>query len=297
MSSHLCLRETAPILTLFSRFPVYLMPSGKIFMNANTSNILWEHNGNTEEDLGQMPLGIVRVYPASGATAMLPLTPTNNYTPTILFCGGTYLDTDDQWGNYTSPNINILGVTARKECHSITPENADGSRNTTGFTQDDDLPEGRTMGQFIHLPTGQMLIVNGANKGTAGYGDTPWNQVMYNGQLVKTQGFSQEPTYRPVLYDPEQPSGSRFTTAGFGSSNIARLYHSSAVLLPDGSVLVGGSNPHVDVDLSMPASGITPVGYNTEYRLEKWVSECALKACLCYITDSHLSAAVPLVLL
>lgn len=30
---------------------------------------------------------------------MLPLTPANNYTPTIIFCGGTYLSEAD-WGGY-----------------------------------------------------------------------------------------------------------------------------------------------------------------------------------------------------
>ena len=36
-----------------------------------------------------MPNGVVRVYPASGAVAMLPLTPVNDYTPTLLFCGSS----------------------------------------------------------------------------------------------------------------------------------------------------------------------------------------------------------------
>lgn len=78
---------------------MFLMPSGKIFMQANYSSTLWDHEKNTEEALPDMPEQIVRVYPASGATAMLPLTPENNYTPTILFCGGTYLSEED-WGGY-----------------------------------------------------------------------------------------------------------------------------------------------------------------------------------------------------
>lgn len=63
--------------------------------------------------------------------------------------------------------------------------------------------------------------------------------------------------------------GQRLTSEGFGSSPIARLYHSSALLLPDGSVLVGGSNPHQDVALEMPL-GTTPQAFNTTYELEKW---------------------------
>lgn len=36
----------------------------------------------------------VRTYPGSAATALLPLTPANNYTATILMCGGTNLQPD-----------------------------------------------------------------------------------------------------------------------------------------------------------------------------------------------------------
>ena len=46
-----------------------------------------------------MPGGVARVYPASGGVAMLPLTPENDYNPTIIFCGGSDME-DEMWGNY-----------------------------------------------------------------------------------------------------------------------------------------------------------------------------------------------------
>ncbi|KAJ3489674.1 hypothetical protein NLJ89_g11510 [Agrocybe chaxingu] len=67
----------------------YLMPSGRILVQANLSTTLWDHNTNVETPLPPMPKGVVRVYPASGATTMLPLTVANKYTPTLLFCGGS----------------------------------------------------------------------------------------------------------------------------------------------------------------------------------------------------------------
>lgn len=249
---------------------MFLMPSGKIFMNANTSNVLWDHEKNHETALPETPGGVVRVYPASAATAMKPLTPANNYTPDILFCGGTVLENDDQWGNYTAPNVNMYETPASTNCASIQPEFANGTYNAeVSFVQDDPLPVGRTMGEFIHLPTGQMLIVNGAANGTAGYGNTTWNTIQLNGKTVHLEGFSAGPTTTPVLYDPEAPKGKRFTSANFGSSDYARLYHSTAILIPDGSVLIGGSNPHQDVSLSMPLAS-APAGYNTTYVLERW---------------------------
>jgi len=42
------------------------------------------------------------------------------------------------------------------------------------------------------------------------------------------------------------------------------MYHSSAVLLPDGSVLVSGSNPNPDYTVG------PDVTYPTEYRTELW---------------------------
>ncbi|GAC98628.1 hypothetical protein PHSY_006222 [Pseudozyma hubeiensis SY62] len=247
----------------------YLMPSGKIFMQANVSTVLWDHQNNVQTNLPDMPGGVVRVYPASGATAMLPLTPQNQYTPTILFCGGSVMS-DQMWGNYSGPGGNILGLTASADCSSISPEDNQGNQvSNAQYVQEETLPEGRSMGQFIHLPDGTMVIVNGANKGTAGYSNQTWNQVQYNGQNVNTEGLSQDPTYLPVLYDPSKPKGQRLTRAGFKASTIARLYHSSAVLLPDGSVMIAGSNPHQDVSLDMPI-GITPQAFNTTYEIEKW---------------------------
>lgn len=262
----------------------FLMPSGKIFAQANFSTMLWDYTNNVETYLPDMPDEIVRVYPASGAVAMLPLTPDNNYTPTILFCGGQSAP-EGQWGDFTAPYFNPLTRRAAAACHSIQPENADGSINTAAqYVFEENLPVGRTMGQFIQLPTGQMLIVNGAANGTAGYGNVttsmtasyggnyPWSNVFFNadGTNVTTESMTQEPQYTPVLYDPAQPQGSRLTQDGFGSSTIARLYHSSAILLPDGSVLIGGSNPHMDVTLNMPQSIQGVTCYNTTYELEKW---------------------------
>jgi hypothetical protein len=39
-------------------------------------------------------LDALRVYPASGGSVMLPLTPKNSYTATIMFCGGSNIPTE-----------------------------------------------------------------------------------------------------------------------------------------------------------------------------------------------------------
>lgn len=254
----------------------YLMPSGKIFMQANYSTTLWDWNEDKYHDLPDMPDQITRVYPASGATAMKPLTPQNNYTPSILFCGG-FTMSDDEWGNYTAPNINVYDRDASTDCSSITPETPDGNMvSDVQYVKEEDLPEPRSMGQFIHLPNGKMVIVNGASRGLAGYGNTSWNTVKdKSGNVVHLEGMSQSPTLRPVVYDPEKPKGKRLEYEGFGKSDYPRLYHSSAILAPDGSVLVAGSNPHMDVS-TLPSNDQLDTkyeGFNTTYVMEKWYPE------------------------
>lgn len=81
------------------------------------------------------------------------------------------------------------------------------------------------MSDGIILPDGKILFINGAQKGSAG-------------------GFQADnPVYIPLIYDPAAAAGSRFTS--MPATTIPRLYHSSAVLLPSGEVIVAGSNPAV----------------------------------------------------
>ncbi|RDX46422.1 DUF1929-domain-containing protein [Lentinus brumalis] len=231
----------------------FLMPSGKMLVQANYSTTLWDPLTNEETDLPDMPGQIVRVYPASGATAMLPLTPENNYTPTVLFCGGSNM-TDFQWGNYSWPFEDTWNVPASEKCHSITPEPTDGS--PVDYVEDDDMPIGRTMGQFIALPDLTMLVVNGGANGTAGYSTRTLNTL----DMPFGESLASAPVGKPAVYNPRAPKGQRWSNAGFDTSNIARLYHSSAILLPDASVLIGGSNPNVDVNTST----VFPTTYQAE---------------------------------
>ncbi|OBZ66528.1 Galactose oxidase [Grifola frondosa] len=228
----------------------YLMPSGKMLVQANYSTMLWDPLTNTETDLPDMPGQIIRVYPASGASAMLPLTPKNNWTPSVLFCGGSNM-TDFQWGNYSWPFADTWMIPASEKCHQITPEPTDNS--AVDYVEDDDMLEGRTMGQFIALPDQTMLLVNGGVNGTAGYSERTLDTVLY-GDMPLGMSLASGPVGTPAIYNPNAPAGQRWSRAGFQTSSIARLYHSSALLLPDASVLIAGSNPNVDFSATIRPS-------------------------------------------
>lgn len=160
--------------------------------------------------------------------------------------------TDEQWGNYDGPNIDTLNVLASRDCQRLTPEPSDGSQ--AHYEQDDDMLEPRAMSQFIILPNGKILLLNGGQKGTGGFAMTLEPNKPFG------HSFATDPVLMPVIYDPNAPKGSRWSNQGLSPSKIPRLYHSSALLLPDGSVIVAGSNPNPDVNLTAL--------YPTEYRAD-----------------------------
>lgn len=164
---------------------------------------------------------------------------------------------DEAWGNYANPSVDTWKYPASADCQRITPEPLDGS--APQYEQDDDMLDTRTMGQFIILPTGQLLVLNGGRNGTAGYAEKTGQTPLY-GNMPFGMSLASGPVGTPSIYDPDAPRGSRWSNTGFQTSTIARLYHSSALLLPDTSVLIAGSNPNVDVNLTTV--------FPTEYRAE-----------------------------
>jgi hypothetical protein len=57
-------------------------------MQSNWQTVLLNYHTQEETPLDDIP-DAVRTYPASGGTIMMPLTPANNWTATIMFCGGS----------------------------------------------------------------------------------------------------------------------------------------------------------------------------------------------------------------
>ncbi|KAI0645783.1 DUF1929-domain-containing protein [Trametes meyenii] len=218
----------------------WLLPSGKLLIQSNWKTTLLDYKAQKETPIDDM-IEAVRVYPASGGTAMLPLTPANGYTATILFCGGNDLQ-PDRW----TTDWDIAQYKTSTSCVTITPDVA------TTYNKDDPIPEGRSMGNLILLPNGKILLLNGAATGVAGYGPQDW---------TVGESYADNPVLTPAIYDPNAPAGSRWSRDGLQASTIPRMYHSSATLLPDGSVLVSGSNPHADYT-------VDNVKFPTEYRVE-----------------------------
>jgi hypothetical protein len=108
----------------------------------------------------------------------------------------------------------------------------------------DSMPEGRGMVEGTLLPDGTVIWLNGCNRGAQGF------------------GLASNPTFEALIYDPAKSLGQRWTTGAI--ADIPRLYHSVALLLLDGTIMVAGSNP-VEQPILEPTAKDP---YITEFRVE-----------------------------
>ncbi|KAF7370204.1 Copper radical oxidase [Mycena sanguinolenta] len=224
-----------------NHFPnlVYL-PDGRVFVSANTQAMIFDWKTNTERRIPGIPNGVRISSPFSAGHVLLPLSAENNFTAEILICGGSTVN------DFADP----LTLTAQEPTSSQCIRMAMNEDGIAKGWEVDQLPEGRIMGDMILLPDGRVLIVDGAMTGVAGYGNVA-DEI--------GQSNADNPAFMPVIYDPNAPLGSRFSRDGLIASTIPRMYHSTASLTPNGSIMLAGSNPNADV---------STIKYATEYRLE-----------------------------
>jgi len=226
-------------------FPMaFLLPDGKLFIAANTEAMIYNWRENTEQRLPSLPNGARVTYPMTGVGLLLPLSPENGYTPEVLICGGSTLD------DKAPPQQLSSQDSASAQCARMVLTEQGISRGW----QVEQMPEPRVMPDAVILPTGEIVIVNGAKSGVAGYQNV-------NQQVGHSN--ADNPVFTPVVYDPHAPDGKRFYRGDYmPTSSIPRLYHSVATLTPRGDIMIAGSNPNFDR---------SEVKYATEYRVE-WLS-------------------------
>jgi len=231
-----------------NQFPiVFELPDGNLFITANTQPMIFNWKTNVETRLPVIPNGVRVTSPFSAGAVLLPLTPANSYTPEVLICGGSTIN------DTIAPSTLSTQIPASSQCVRmvLTPAGI-----AAGW-QVESMPQPRIMPNTILLPDGRVLIINGAHTGAAGYGN-------FKDQVG--QSNADNPAFQGIIYNPSAPAGSRFSQADLPTSSIARMYHSTATLTPNGTIMLAGSNPNLDV---------STVKYATEYRVE-WLSPSCL---------------------
>ncbi|KAG8838678.1 hypothetical protein FRC20_006247, partial [Serendipita sp. 405] len=136
---------------------------------------------------------------------------------------------------------------ALDNCVSIEPEGA-------GEWIIERMPSKRVMTITTALPDGTYMIMGGAKAGVAGF------------------GLANTPNLQAIMYDPSKPRHQRFSI--LGETSVARMYHSEAILLHDGRVLVTGSDPQDQLNPQ-------------EYRMEVYVPP--------YLTDGRVQPSYTIV--
>lgn len=207
---------------------VCVLPSGGIFVAYwNEARILDEVTFETKKMLPKIP-GAVND-PLGGRT--YPLEGTAVLLP--------------QSAPYTAPlGVLICGGSTEGEanaldnCVTIEPDAANPKWSL------ERMPSPRVMPCMAPLPDGTYLILNGAQHGVAGF------------------GLATNPNLNALLYDPSEPLGHRISI--MANTTVARMYHSEAITLLDGRVLVSGSDPQ---------DGVNP----QEYRIETFTPPYLLK--------------------
>ncbi|KAL6006165.1 hypothetical protein ACLOJK_040211 [Asimina triloba] len=212
---------------------VHLSPDGRVFVFANNRSILLDPNSNTVVSEFPVLNGGARNYPGSGMSVLLPLRLRGGRVKVVpaevLVCGGA---------SPTAPRFGAKGnfIPALRSCGRITITAMEPKWKM------ELMPEPRVMGDMLLLPNTDVLMINGAKRGCAGW------------------GFAADPNFEPVLYRPKKPRKERFVT--LSPTTIPRMYHSTSAVLPDGRVLVAGSNTHNRYVFEGP--------YPSELRVEKF---------------------------
>ncbi|CAK9172208.1 unnamed protein product [Ilex paraguariensis] len=142
----------------------------------------------------------------------------SDQSPEVMICGGAHSE------SYIKAEEGLY-VETSKTCGRLKPTDPEPQWSM------EEMPMGRVMLGMLSLPNSDIVILNGASKGAAG-----WEHAI-------------DPVLNPVLYKPNEPvQVKRF--AVLNPTTIPRMYHSAATLLPDGRILVGESNPHVQYNFT-----------------------------------------------
>ena len=215
------LRTLQKIPFIIDLYPfMHILPNNRIFVHSerttriyNHINNEWEKRPNSSSKMLEINTNYEysRTNPVQGTSVLLPLNQYDNppYNVRIMLIGGG--------GESENPEID---TPATETCEIIDFSNgavaaAAAAEPTWKYTTSMNFK--RVMPNAILLPDGKILVVNGCEKGKSDAGA--------------------DPVLTAELFDPLNQSWTKLA-----QMSVKRLYHASALLLPDGRVMTAGTD-------------------------------------------------------
>lgn len=184
-----------------------VLPGGKLFVHSENETHFWDIASKTMMPNVQFHNKTegTRTYPGMGSCVLLPLDHTSDTARILIVGGSTKLNPDN---NADATNVAEIFI-----ANLLDPA------SSPGWEKVPTNPLARFLCDSVLLPDGKVLVTNGAKKGVA---DDNKEEVM-----------------EIELYNPSDNS---WTVVG--RLDKPRLYHSTALLMPDGRVVIAGSTGH-----------------------------------------------------
>ncbi|HEX2170917.1 MAG TPA: galactose oxidase-like domain-containing protein [Dehalococcoidia bacterium] len=201
---------------------VFLLPTGKLLVHGGNHTFFLDLATWTPDAVFLPTVNpMARTYPAQGTAVLLPLLPTTAppYQARVLLIGGA---------GASCPTPADPTTPATSTCELL-----DLAAEPLAWQPAPSLLTPRVMPDAVLLPDGTVLVMNGSSTGVADNGISPVLEV--------------------ELYDAVANAWTALQPM-----RVPRLYHSTALLLPDGRVLTAGKDEEFNPD---------PFRY-PEYRIE-----------------------------
>ncbi len=245
-----------PFHNIFHLYPfMHVLPTGELFIHFKRTTMLFKPDpdasfrriaagGADSHSLGRTQHPFSRTGPGPGTSALLPLNPRRDSQTgravypkgrvLILGGGGAEKEGEPKVDGEQYELNSYTDATSSAEILDL-----DTSDPQWKFTKEP-MHRGRVMPDVILLPTGKALVVGGGGKGQSGGLLAHFTSSDVGGKPNKG---ATDPVRAPQLFDPETETWELLCP-----KPLERLYHTTAILLPDARVLVAGH----DGALNMP---------------------------------------------
>mmetsp|Transcript_407 Transcript_407/g.492 ORF Transcript_407/g.492 Transcript_407/m.492 type:complete len:694 (-) Transcript_407:1500-3581(-) len=199
----------------------------------------------TFQILPSLPDHICTHFSGTGTGRLLALRPEDDYTPEFISFGGTTFD--EEIMSECMCSASALSTSYRLRLDGLGNTPITESRNTSEWVIED-MPYPRVGGTNVLLPNGHVVLLNGGETGAG-------NHLVGN------------PLLTAVMYNPYGAPNQRYKK--LATSEIPRTYHSNAMLLPSGNILVGGGDQGACYSTRNGAQ-VCGSNYVYEYRAEEF---------------------------